>query len=82
MFNKLREDTEKRILEAEEDINELKNNAASKDIIEKLLSLDNQFLYGIFHPVLRSFDRIENIEHNYGVLNQHIFDDNFIYLKE
>lgn len=82
MFDKLRADTEKRLIEAEENINELKNNPQSKDIIEKLLSLDSQFLYGIFYPTLKPFDCIENIEHNYSVLVQHIFDDIQIYVQE
>lgn len=82
MFIKLREDTEKRLIQAEENINELKNNKESKQIIEKLLSLNPQFLYGIFNPIIKSFDSIENIEHNYGVLVQHIFDDIQIYLTE
>lgn len=82
MFDKLREDTEKRILKAETNINELKDNPESKNIIEKLLSLDSQFLYNIFYPILKPFDSIENIEHNYGVLNQHIFDDISIYIDE
>lgn len=76
----IKKNTEERLVELEENINYLRTDKDSKEIMQKLESLNRQFIYNWCNPILQSWDTLEGAENNYCNLNQHIFDDCQIYM--
>lgn len=76
----IKKNTEKRLVELEENINYLRTNKDSKEIIQKLESLNHQLIYNWCNPILQPWDTLEGAENNWANLNQHIFDDCQIYM--
>ena len=76
----IKKNTDKRLAELEENINYLRTNNDSKEIMLKLESLNSQFIYNHCYPILQPWDTLEEAENNWDNLNQHIFDDIQIYM--
>ena len=76
----IKKNTDKRLAELEENINYLRTNNDSKEIMKKLESLNSQFIYNNCYPILQPWDTLEGAENNWNNLNQHIFDDIQIYM--
>lgn len=76
----IKKNTEERLAELEENINYLRTDEDSKEIMQKLESLNPQFIYNWCNPILQPWDTLEAAENNYCNLNQHIFDDVQIYM--
>jgi hypothetical protein len=76
----IKKNTEKRLAELEENINYLRTDKDSKEIMLKLESLNPRFIYNNCYPILQPWDTLEGAENNYCNLNQHIFDDVQIYM--
>ena len=76
----IKKNTEKRLAELEENINYLRTDKGSKEIMLKLESLNSQFIYNCCYPILQPWDTLEGAENNWNNLNQHIFDDIQIYI--
>ena len=76
----IKKNTEKRLAELEENINYLRTDKRSKEIMLKLESLNSQFIYNCCYPILQPWDTLEGAENNWNNLNQHIFDDIQIYI--
>ena len=76
----IKKNTDKRLAELEENINYLRTNNDSKEIMLKLESLNSQFIYNHCYPILQPWDTLEGAENNWDNLNQHIFDDIQIYM--
>ena len=76
----IKKNTDKRLAELEENINYLRTNNDSKEIMKKLESLNSQFIYNCCYPILQPWDTLEGAENNWNNLNQHIFDDVQIYM--
>ena len=76
----IKKNTEERLAELEENINYLRTDKDSKEIMLKLESLNSQFIYNHCYPILQPWDTLEEAENNWDNLNQHIFDDIQIYM--
>ena len=76
----IKKNTEERLAELEENINYLRTDKGSKEIMLKLESLNSQFIYNCCYPILQPWDTLEGAENNWDNLNQHIFDDIQIYM--
>lgn len=76
----IKKNTEERLAELEENINYLRTDKDSKEIMLKLESLNPQFIYNNCYPILQPWGALEGAENNYCNLNQHIFDDVQIYM--
>ena len=76
----IKKNTEERLAELEENINYLRTDKGSKEIVLKLESLNSQFIYNCCYPILQPWDTLEGAENNWNNLNQHIFDDIQIYI--
>ena len=76
----IKKNTEERLAELEQNINYLRKDKDSKEIMQKLESLNSQFIYNNCYPILEPWDTLEGAENNYRNLNQHIFDDIQIYM--
>jgi hypothetical protein len=76
----IKKNTEKRLAELEENINYLRTDKDSKEIMQKLESLNSRFIYNCCYPILQPWNTLEGAENNYCNLNQHIFDDIQIYM--
>ena len=76
----IKKNTEERLAELEENINYLRTDKDSKEIMLKLESLNPQFIYNNCYPILQPWGALEGAENNYCNLNQHIFDDIQIYM--
>ena len=76
----IKKNTEERLAELEENINYLRTDKRSKEIMLKLESLNSQFIYNCCYPILQPWDTLEGAENNWNNLNQHIFDDIQIYI--
>ena len=76
----IKKNTEERLAELEENINYLRTDKGSKEIMLKLESLNSQFIYNCCYPILQPWDTLEGAENNWNNLNQHIFDDIQIYI--
>lgn len=76
----IKKNTEERLAELEENINYLRTDKVSKEIMLKLESLNSQFIYNCCYPILQPWDTLEGAENNWNNLNQHIFDDIQIYI--
>ena len=76
----IKKNTEERLAELEENINYLRTDKDSKEIMTKLESLNPQFIYNNCYPILQPWYTLEEAENNWANLNQHIFDDIQIYM--
>lgn len=76
----IKKNIEERLFKLEENINYLRTDKDSKEIIQKLESLNPQLIYNWCNPILQPWDTLESAENNWANLNQHIFDDCQIYM--
>lgn len=75
MINKITINFNERLKSLETTIKELKGNSETKEVFNKLESLDSQFIYQHFNKVFTGFDTLEEAEITCSVLINALLDD-------
>ena len=76
----IEQDYNKRLNKVIENLEDLRTNEETKELMKKLESLNDQFIYNIFYPILNPFTSLENVEHNCSTLLNVVLDDLELYI--
>lgn len=76
----IEQDYNKRLNKLIENLEDLRTNEETKELMNKLESLDDQFIYHVFYPILDTFTSLENIEQNCSTILNVVLDDIDLYI--
>lgn len=76
----IEQDYNKRLNKVIENLEDLRTHKETKELMKKLESLNNQFIYNSFYPILDTFTSLENIEHNCFTILNVVLDDIDLYI--